>query len=614
MIKELQIKNFKAFGPLQKIPLKPITLIYGANSAGKSSILHSLMYLNEMQRTQNLNVSKINTDGGSVDLGGAKSLSHKSIDTNIDRIRISFKIDALQIEKNMWYSRIIENNTYKEIEIKIMVDPTPYDQKEIWYYLSINIDSVELISFVNEGYFDSSNLKINLSHPVFNEISFDNNEQRKKFRNIIQNQKHEDNLYITNLGFSGVIPDSIKFDLNNSNYYSFVVGLRTKEDLDSEQLINFESEFTQNKLSKLQVLHEMNEQLSKLNVLLAQILDGIQFSLNNSLGSLISVGPFRSYPTRNDLLFKENLDYKQPIESRSYKELNNYNLFEKILYNKNIRENVNNWLSKKRFIIPYQIIVNKYMPVNNIHKVVEKYISNYISFGKYEHLHLNRKISEVTDNEMISDDIPVDLKLILKEKYTRIRERRMFSDATGESITELENSTLFDYVVGEVDFDSIPDCINEINLMNLHTKRNESLRDTGVGISQILPIIAYSLTPTNQLVLIEEPEIHLHPALQSELGDLFIDAITDTANKQLLIETHSEHILLRIMRRIRETTNKTLPEGTNGITPDDVAVLFVQPEKEGYSTVLNLRLDENGEFLDPWPGGFFEEGFNEMFS
>ncbi|MCK5157443.1 MAG: DUF3696 domain-containing protein, partial [Spirochaetales bacterium] len=66
--------------------------------------------------------------------------------------------------------------------------------------------------------------------------------------------------------------------------------------------------------------------------------------------------------------------------------------------------------------------------------------------------------------------------------------------------------------------------------------------------------------------------------------------------------------------RIRETTNKTLPEGINGITPDDVAVLFVQPEKEGYSTVLNLRLDENGEFLDPWPGGFFEEGFNEMFS
>ena len=95
---------------------------------------------------------------------------------------------------------------------------------------------------------------------------------------------------------------------------------------------------------------------------------------------------------------------------------------------------------------------------------------------------------------------------------------------------------------------------------------------------------------------------------------MFIDSVVDNPKKQLLIETHSEHLLLRIMRRIRETTNKTLPEGINGITSADVAVLFVQPEKEGYSTVLNLRLDETGEFLDPWPGGFFEEGFNEMFS
>ena len=80
-----------------------------------------------------------------------------------------------------------------------------------------------------------------------------------------------------------------------------------------------------------------------------------------------------------------------------------------------------------------------------------------------------------------------------------------------------------------------------------------------------------------------------------------------------LIETHSEHLLLRVMRRMRETSDDRLPDGSPKITPKDVCILFVQPN--GTSSVIrHLELDEEGRLLDPWPGGFFEEGYRERFA
>jgi len=64
---------------------------------------------------------------------------------------------------------------------------------------------------------------------------------------------------------------------------------------------------------------------------------------------------------------------------------------------------------------------------------------------------------------------------------------------------------------------------------------------------------------------------------------------------------------------MRETSNGKLPEGIPPITPDDVCVLFVQP-KGTSSAVRLLELDEEGQLLDPWPGGFFEEGYRERFA
>ncbi len=114
------------------------------------------------------------------------------------------------------------------------------------------------------------------------------------------------------------------------------------------------------------------------------------------------------------------------------------------------------------------------------------------------------------------------------------------------------------------------------------------------------------------IIALEQPEIHLHPALQAELGDLFISAALGERKNTLLVETHSEHILLRIMRRMRETSSGKLPEGILPITPRDISVLFVEPDGSR-SIVREMPLNERGELMKAWPGGFFEEGLREIF-
>jgi len=155
------------------------------------------------------------------------------------------------------------------------------------------------------------------------------------------------------------------------------------------------------------------------------------------------------------------------------------------------------------------------------------------------------------------------------------------------------------------------DDLFEIRFMDLRRKNpvDVNMSDLGFGISQILPIIAQSSARQNQIITIEQPELHIHPKLQANLGDLFAESIrkgdgsTDEPNfhTQYIIETHSEHLVLRLQKLIR---NKKLKA-------DDVSVLYVSRGESG-STVERLRLDDDGEFIDEWPGGFFPERLKEL--
>ena len=137
--------------------------------------------------------------------------------------------------------------------------------------------------------------------------------------------------------------------------------------------------------------------------------------------------------------------------------------------------------------------------------------------------------------------------------------------------------------------------------------------DVGVGVSQILPVVVAALDPDRPgITAIEQPELHLHPRIQVELGDLFASQAAESAI--FLIETHSEHLLLRFMKRMRQTYDGTLGNGNPRVRPEDIAVYFVEIDPDGTETLIReMPLNERGELVKAWPGGFFEEDLHEIF-
>jgi hypothetical protein len=151
----------------------------------------------------------------------------------------------------------------------------------------------------------------------------------------------------------------------------------------------------------------------------------------------------------------------------------------------------------------------------------------------------------------------------------------------------------------------------EVRFVASDTKARVSPSNLGIGFSQMVPLAVSAFASENRLIAIEQPELHIHPALQTELADLFIQSAMERKNR-FLIETHSEHLILRVLRRIRETTRGTLPEGKSPIRREDVAILYVQPSPDG-SKVIEMRIDDQGRLVDNWPNGFFEERLDELF-
>lgn len=135
-----------------------------------------------------------------------------------------------------------------------------------------------------------------------------------------------------------------------------------------------------------------------------------------------------------------------------------------------------------------------------------------------------------------------------------------------------------------------------------------SIQSLGSGIGVIVPVVVALSATDTELLSIEEPESHVHPRLQAELGDIVITAALGRQKRTLFIETHSEHLILRILRRIRETTEGKMDGSQENLhlRPDDISVLYVKNGK-----VTELPVTPDGDFSKSWPDGFFDERFEE---
>lgn len=132
------------------------------------------------------------------------------------------------------------------------------------------------------------------------------------------------------------------------------------------------------------------------------------------------------------------------------------------------------------------------------------------------------------------------------------------------------------------------------------------ITDVGFGISQVLPVLVQCFyVQPNSTLFFEQPEIHLHPSVQSHLGDLFIEATKarekgKPRNTQIIVESHSEHLIRRIQRRIAEDV----------IKPEDIALFFIRQQK-GKAVIEEMNLDIFGNITN-WPENFFGNDLEDL--
>lgn len=147
-----------------------------------------------------------------------------------------------------------------------------------------------------------------------------------------------------------------------------------------------------------------------------------------------------------------------------------------------------------------------------------------------------------------------------------------------------------------VDDQNLP-ILAQLTILDLFTNTTLEFGEVGTGIGHVFPILQHLATGSGSL-FVEEPELHLHPKMQADLMDIFIESFISDKSRQFFIETHSESMLLRLQKRIRD----------GRLSASDVSVLYVDAvtDDDGnrFNSISQFEMDSVGDLLDPFPESF----------
>ena len=166
----------------------------------------------------------------------------------------------------------------------------------------------------------------------------------------------------------------------------------------------------------------------------------------------------------------------------------------------------------------------------------------------------------------------------------------------------------------ELKYNNIGSGYYQIVLQESNSTEERNIMDVGYGISQVLPIVIQFAEATidekalrrnsdNEFFVIEQPELHLHPAAQAKLANLFVRALLNgkALHRRILIETHSEHLIRALQVMIADPNCF--------INNKMVKIYYVDKDGEGESYIKEMEITEEGQFVEEWPSGFFDKSF-----
>ncbi len=734
----LRVGNFKAFADTQTIPLKPITLIFGPNSAGKSSFIHSLALAHEAQfgrekrSLTRLDVHHTDVGGSAIDLGGFRQYVHRGQLRKRVEWGAELSVAVLAEGKDKRLAQLLAPVSKVALSISLGIELDDLDRPKSGAgprveSIEITGDDVELMR-MSRRRTDSQGSTLRLDR-----IASDHQVFRQVLKAIVESattseEMRPDDFDGANEAIADLLPQLL---IRVEQFFPSGVELPNIEGAD---------------LSPVNTLFPISRGNRKEDIAQAvrfylprtlnDLVKGISEALSEELRQLQYLGPLRSFPPRH-LAFSEH-------EDANWYAGGGY-AWDVVRRDESVREAVNSWLGQEKLKTPYRLVVQPMaalsdlsgpieealwkikrasvnLPINlmldtmiepleetreEAYRAYETAERNHAELQmQYERLLVDAGATERTNlridearaktledsklqlvllSERRDDQIKRglhDLVKVTDEDIRNARDRiktfeaartkrqageaddrtrqnalKQLLHAIDKAKNDLEKAkqqvTLRENVIekfrrvellakqendlaGHSDVESAPsnlgiwedsnlplelfmneisqadiERVTELKLVDILKNTSVTHRDVGIGISQVLPVLVTAYASKSRLIAMEQPEIHLHPALQAELGDVFIEAALGDRKNTFILETHSEHLILRLMRRMRETYLKK-ETGLPPVTPTDVCVLYVEPDGTR-SIVREMPLNELGELAKSWPGGFFEEGLREQF-
>lgn len=558
----IAIENFKGIGEPVTVPLRPITLLFGANSAGKSTIIQALQYAWHVLEGGNPDAERVRLGGEEIDFGSFCNLVHQHDLSRSISITLSYKGEPKNeayFPPELYYSEInqttrmsdcyfveegsVDVRGWRDINDLSVRISTAWDMEAKCAFVAMYEVCLNGVLFgrVTREPGQDPFLTVNTDHAFFSEGAME--EYRNYARSVMQAiserfavLRAEEELAILEKFISMTPAEqdaklaSMRGTLGASYHAGGVV-------LDGVVPVWGRPMF-------IKGIH--NDETWALS----QFLAGAGESVLEDLRGLRHLGPLRVIPSRG---------YSAPRRAEESQWANGLGAWDALLRSS-----------------PQDGIVAK--------------CSNYMN----DALQLGYTLSKADRIQLDADsDIVAQLQLL----------------ATHDK--EHDSEELRQRVLAPLQ------ALPRVPVVQLHDERNGidvDPIDIGVGVSQALPVVVGAADPNCSIFAAEQPELHIHPAVQSKMGDLFLREALGVggARRIFLLETHSEHLILRFLRRIRETTADKLPTDFPPVHVDDIQVVYVRSE-DGNVVLYPQTVTPDGDFENDWPDGFFTEREEDLF-
>jgi hypothetical protein len=566
MITAITLENFKGVREPVTLRFRPITLLFGANSAGKSSFFHSLHYAHELFEHHNADADHTATGGPYVDLGGFESLVHGRDRNAAVRIKLDVRMDGLP-----WYGfganydaigsavgadiRSFLRDPIVEASVDLTIRWSHYEQRPYVASNTISLNGTPFAEITCESNIDRRSLRIlNANLPEFWVMSEFGEEQELFGKETVF---HRSGLLFESypnvgLGYTELplaqarrrgdaLPDldvPLEF-LHQEPPESVIAGsgrLMTDDEQRDTDILAFGQQF-----------------MAAVSELVLAPCEAVRHSLRH----MRYLGPVRESPSRH--------------------------------HRAHHRSDPRRWASG---LGAWDVLAT----------ASEEFVSGVSKWmGDQDRLGTGYEVGILECFE-----IPVSDPLVVKLRSGRLIDDEGYS-ADSPASDPLASKTTH----------------RQLYIVPKGTDLALRPQDVGTGIAQLLPVVVTILDGNSRLLCIEQPELHVHPRVQAAIADLLIEGFRNHGHL-VVAETHSECLVIRLLRRIRESVGRVSansdaktrrqpnkPVATK-LSPSDVAIYFIS-SSNGAVQCREIEVDDAGEFIQDWPDDFFEVDFKERY-